>query len=73
MESPNLQALLALCYNEHGILKTKSDCRASLINKLILEDMMDIDRAETFVDKFLREKNFWNEPTLKDILGEDAI
>ncbi|MFA6429436.1 MAG: hypothetical protein WCV84_02965 [Patescibacteria group bacterium] len=64
------QVLEKLCYNEQGILKTKSECRASLINKLILDDMIDIDEAENHVDKFLREKNYWNEPTLEEILGD---
>jgi hypothetical protein len=65
------QELEKLCYTEQGILKTKPDCRAAMINKLILEDMVDIDEAEDAVDRFLREKNFWNEPTLEDLLKDE--
>ena len=60
------------CYAEGGALKPKAECRAALINHLILEDMMDIDDAENRTDKTLRTLNLWNEPTLEEILGEDA-
>jgi len=65
------QELEKLCYTEQGTLKTKPDCRAALINKLILEEMVDIDEAEDAVDRFLREKNYWNEPTLEELLKDD--
>jgi hypothetical protein len=60
------------CYTETGALKPKPECRALLINHLILEDMLDIDDAENRTDKTLRALNLWNEPTLEDILREDA-
>lgn len=60
------------CYSETGALKPKAECRALLINHLILEEMLDIDDAENRTDKTLRMMNLWNEPTLEDILREDA-
>lgn len=59
------------CYTETGALKPKAECRALLINHLILEDMLDIDDAENRTDKTLRTLNLWNEPTLEEILRED--
>lgn len=51
-----------LCFDEKGDTKPKADCRASLINHLILEEMMDIDDAEDLADKTLRELDLWKEP-----------
>ncbi len=67
------EVLRRLCYNEEGGLKTKADCRAAMINQLILDPAtdIDIDDAENQVDKLLREWNLWNEPTLEDLLRED--
>lgn len=59
------------CYTDTGALKPKAECRALLINHLILEDMLDIDDAENRTDKTLRALNLWNEPTLEEILRED--
>jgi hypothetical protein len=56
-----------LCY-EKDVLKPKPDCRAVLIDHCILEDDFDIDEAEDAVDKALRERNLWNEPSLEEIL-----
>lgn len=56
-----------LCY-ENGVLKSKPDCRAVLINHCILEDDFDIDEAEDATDRELRERNLWNEPSLDEIL-----
>jgi hypothetical protein len=56
--------LNALCYDEKGATKPKNECRAAIINHLILEEMMDIDAAEDLADKTLREANLWGEPTL---------
>ncbi len=66
------EQMRAFCYNENGSLKPKAECRAGLINMLILEDGMDIDTAEDFVDKSLREWNLWGEPTLEELLREEA-
>jgi hypothetical protein len=59
------------CFNENGSLKPKAECRAGLINMLILEDGMDIDAAEDLVDKCLREWYLWGEPTLEELLKDD--
>lgn len=42
-----------------------------MINTLILDEMMDIDEAEDYCDKLLRELNLWNEPTLEELLRDD--
>jgi RNA processing factor Prp31 len=60
-----------MCFNEDGSIRPKADCRAAMINTLILEDMMDIDEAENLVDKSLREWNLWGEPTLEELLKDD--
>lgn len=67
------EQMRAFCYNEKGVLKPKPECRAGLINMLILEDGADIDAGEDFVDKSLREWNLWGEPTLEELLKEDVI
>jgi hypothetical protein len=60
-----------MCYSETGAVKPKAECRAEMINKLILDEMMDIDEAENLVDKSLREFNLWGEPSLEDLLRDD--
>ena len=59
-----------LCY-ERDALKPKAECRATLINHLILEDAYDIDEAENLTDRTLRNLNLWNEPLIEDLLRED--
>jgi hypothetical protein len=67
------ELLRKMCYNEDGSVKPKAECRAEMINKLILDEkvMLDIDDAENMIDKALREFNLWNEPTLEELLRED--
>lgn len=65
------ERMRAFCFNEQGILKPKAECRAGLINMLILEEGEDIDTAEDLVDKSFREWNLWNEPTLEELLKDD--
>lgn len=60
METTN--TLHALCYDETGKLKQQNECRALIINNLILEEGMDIDAAENLADKTLRESGFWPVP-----------
>lgn len=55
-------ALLTLCRDDIGKLKPKNECRAAMINHLILEDGMDIDAAEDLADKTLNESGFWPVP-----------
>lgn len=68
------QQLHALCLDEHGSPKPKNECRAAIINHLILDEMMDIDEAEDLAEKTLRETGFWNDETKNnpqlDIDGE---
>ncbi len=63
--------LRKMCYDEAGAVKPKADCRAVMINHLILEEMMDIDEAEGMIDKSLREFDLWGEPKLEDLLRDD--
>ncbi len=65
------ETLRKMCYDEKGAIKPKDECRATIINALILDEMMDIDDAENLVDKSLREFNLWNEPTLEELLRDD--
>ena len=64
------ELLRRMCYSESGSVKPKAECRAEMINHLILEEMMDIDEAEDLVDKSLREFNLWGEPRLEDLLKD---
>lgn len=58
--------LKQLCFEENGGLKPKNECRAQMINKLILDDGMDIDEAEDITDKTIRELDLW-EPKMAEI------
>lgn len=65
------EQLRAMCFDETGAVRLKADIRAEMINKLILEEMMDIDEAEDLIDKSLREFNLWGEPTLEELLRDN--
>lgn len=57
------EQLHLLCYKEDGTtLKAKNECRAAMINMLILDEMMDIDAAEDLADKTLRDLDLWGDP-----------
>ena len=56
------EKLHQLCYDESGTLKKQNECRAAMINHLILEDGMDIDAAEDLADKTLKESGFFPVP-----------
>jgi len=62
--------LRKMCFNPDGSVKPKAECRADMINVLILDEMMDIDDAENFIDKSLLEFNLWGEPSLEDLLKD---
>ena len=64
------ETLKNLCYDERGAVKTKAECRAALINHMILEEMIDIDEAEDTADKTLRELNLWPEPEKVELPAE---
>lgn len=59
-----------MCFNADGSVKPKAECRADMINVLILDEMMDIDEAEDLIDKSLLEFNLWGEPSLEDLLSD---
>ncbi|MDD2786192.1 MAG: hypothetical protein PHS79_04885 [Patescibacteria group bacterium] len=54
------ETLTKLCYDEKGTVKPKPECRAAMINHLILDEMMDIDEAEDLAEKTLTEANLWD-------------
>lgn len=60
MEMPPI--LRELCYDDKGQLKPKDQCRAAMINHLILDQGMGVDAAEDIADKSLRESGFWPVP-----------
>ncbi len=62
--------LRAMCFAPNGSVRPKAEVRAEMINRLILDEMMDIDEAEDFIDKSLREFNLWGEPRLEDLIKE---
>ena len=57
----NIESMRALCLDESGNPKQKNDCRALLINHLILEEMMDVDEAEDRTDAVMRDLGLWRE------------
>jgi hypothetical protein len=62
--------LRAMCFKEDGAVRPKAECRAEMINRLIIDEMMDIDEAEDLIDKSLREFHLWGEPTLEELLKD---
>lgn len=62
--------LRAMCSTPNGTVRPKAEVRAEMINRLILDEMMDIDEAESWIDKSLREFNLWGEPRLEDLIKE---
>lgn len=64
------EQLKAMCYTPSGEVRPKADVRAEMINTLILDEMMDIDEAESLIDKSLRDFNLWGEPRLEDLIRE---
>lgn len=59
---PLPDAFKPFCIDERGTLKPKEECRATLINHLILDDGMGVDEAEDLADKSLRESGLWPVP-----------
>ncbi len=60
MATPEL--LKSLCYDDTGELKPMDQCRAAMINHLILEQGEGVDEAEDAADKFIRESGIWPVP-----------
>lgn len=55
----NPEVLKALCYDDSGNAKPRSECRSTLINHLILDEMMDVDEAEDLVESTLNGLALW--------------
>lgn len=69
---PNPEVLKALCYDDAGDVKPRTECRTTLINHLILEDMMDVDEAEDLVEKTLNGLALWPEEKKSIEESDDA-
>jgi hypothetical protein len=54
-----IEELRALCLDEKGQPKEKTECRATLINHLILEELVDIDEAEDLTEDTLNQLDLW--------------
>jgi hypothetical protein len=54
-----IEELRALCLDDNGRVKDKTDCRAAIINHLILEELLDVDEAEDKTDEALRRMDLW--------------
>ncbi len=68
----DINAIRLLCYDHAGQPKTKDDCRAVVINHLILEEMLDVDEAEERTDRILNELGLWSEENRQDEIAENA-
>ncbi len=64
------EELKKLCYDERGEVKSKIECRAAMINYLIIDESLDIDDAEDLADKTIRELNLWPDPPEAEIAPE---
>lgn len=69
------EELRRMCDNPDGSVKPKAECRAEMINRIILDlnETMAIDEAENYVDKALREFDLWGEPHIEDLLRDDDV
>jgi hypothetical protein len=56
------ETLIRLCHDEKSALRPKNECRALMINHLILEDGLGVDAAEDLADKTLNQSGFWPIP-----------
>lgn len=64
---PNdLESIRALCLDDAGNPKEKTDCRALLINHFILDELSDVDEAEEKTEAMLNELGLWKEEELSN-------
>ncbi len=61
----NPEELRAMCLDEHGAAKPKNECRATIINHLILDQGLDIDEAEDLAEQTLNQSGLWPEEEAK--------
>ena len=59
------ETLRAMCLDERGDAKPKNECRAVIINHLILEEGLDIDEAEELAEQTLNQSGLWPENEVK--------
>lgn len=56
---PSHEELKNLCFDDGGGIKSKAECRAAMINFMIIDELMDIDEAEDLAEKTLQDLNLW--------------
>jgi hypothetical protein len=64
------EELKKLCYDDRGEIKSKIECRAAMINYLIIDESLDIDDAEDLADKTMRALNLWPDPVETEAVPE---
>jgi hypothetical protein len=60
------EELRALCLDDQGQPKNKDDCRATLINHLILDEQIDVDEAEEKTEATLDELGLWPDEEVEE-------
>jgi len=62
-----IEELRAICLDEQGAPKDKNECRAALINHLILDEMLDVDEAEDKTETTLDALGLWpDDPPIEE-------
>lgn len=68
----DVESMRAICLDDSGNAKEKNDCRATIINHFILDDMMDIDEAEEKTENILNELGLWQKESNEESSEENA-
>jgi hypothetical protein len=61
-----VEELRAICLDDQGNPKDKDECRAALINHLILDEMLDVDEAEEKTEKTLDDLGLWPQEEVEE-------
>lgn len=62
----DIEALRAVCLDDTGNPKEKNDCRATLINHLILDESLDVDEAEEKTEEILTKLGLWPDEEVEE-------
>ena len=62
----DIESLRAVCLDDSGNPKAKTDCRATLINHLILDESLDVDEAEEKTEEILTQLGLWPEEEVEE-------
>lgn len=60
------EELRAICLDDQGQPKDKNDCRAALINHLILDESLDVDEAEEKTEATLDQLGLWPDEEVEE-------